>query len=136
MKLRARSRNTGNSRWSRRSARYAADFRRRVLTAYSHRCAMCGLALRLLDSAHIGPAARPESTDETASGIALCALHHRAFDRAFVTFDNDYRTRMNEPTVQALIDTRQANGRDGFRQALRPVLALPPDRRDRPAPTS
>ena len=35
-----------------------SDFRRRVLTAYSHRCAMCGLALRLLDGrAH--PASRP-----------------------------------------------------------------------------
>ena len=112
----------------------AADFRRRVLTAYGHRCAMCGLALRLLDSAHIVPAARPESSDETANGIALCALHHRAFDRAFVTFDNDYRTRMNEPMVRALIDARQATGLDGFRQALRSVLALPPDRRDRPAP--
>ena len=32
------------------------DFRQRVLTAYGHRCAMCGIQLKLLDTAHeVGP---------------------------------------------------------------------------------
>ena len=109
-----------------------SDFRRRVLTAYSHRCAMCGLALRLLDGAHILPAAHADSSDETQNGVALCALHHRAFDRAFVTFDRSYRVHVNHHKEQDLIAARQAQGLDEFKQALRPVLALPPDRRDHP----
>ena len=109
-----------------------SDFRRRVLTAYSRRCAMCGLALRLLDGAHILPAAHADSSDETANGVALCALHHRAFDRALVTFDNAYRIHVNHRKEQDLIAAHEAQGLDEFKQALRPALALPPDRRDRP----
>ena len=33
---------------------------------------MYSLALRLLDSAHVVPAARPERSGEAANGIALC----------------------------------------------------------------
>ena len=57
------------------------DFRDRVLTAYGHHCAMCGVQLRLLDAAHIIPVAHPGSTDETCNGVTLCALHHRAYDK-------------------------------------------------------
>lgn len=40
----------------------ALDFTRRVLSAYDHRCAMCGSQLRLVDGAHILPASehRPD----------------------------------------------------------------------------
>ena len=54
------------------------DFRSRVLGAYGHSCAMCGIQLGLLDAAHILPAAHPDSTDDTNNGVALCTLHHRA----------------------------------------------------------
>ncbi|MQX37616.1 HNH endonuclease [Roseospira navarrensis] len=110
------------------------DFRDRVLTAYSHRCAICGVQLRLLDAAHILPAAHPDSSDGTSNGVALCALHHRAFDRAFVTFGSDYRIHINDEMVEELKAADRAGGLDVFEQALRPILALPPDRKDRPAP--
>ena len=108
-------------------------FRKRVLTAYGQSCAMCGLQLRLLDGAHILPAAHPDSTDGTNNGIALCALHHRAFDRALVTFDFGFRIHVNGNMVDGLKVTKHAGGLDAFKNALRPVLALPPDKRDRPA---
>lgn len=107
-------------------------FRRRVLTAYGQRCAMCGIQLQLLEGAHILPAAHPESTDDTNNGIALCVLHHRAFDRALVTFDPDFRIGVNENAIQALTASDQIGGLDEFRRALRPMIELPPDRRDRP----
>ena len=110
----------------------ALDFRDRVLTAYSHRCAVCDMQLNLLDGAHILPVSEPGSTDETSNGVALCTLHHRAYDRALVTFDNDYRIHLSSLRVDELVE----DGHDGklpeFRRALRRTLHLPPDRRDRP----
>lgn len=117
---------------TRRSLR-ANDFRRRVMTAYGYSCAMCGTQLRLLEGAHILPAAHPDSTDETCNGLALCVLHHRAYDRAFVAFDAEFRIRLNESMARELEARRQDGGLQAFRDALRPILALPPDRRDRPA---
>lgn len=64
-------------------------FRDAVLTAYERRCAVCDYDIRLsddlfgLDAAHIrwhshgGP-------DTIPNGLALCAFHHRAFDRGAI----------------------------------------------------
>ena len=109
------------------------NFRARVLTAYGHRCAMCGVQLRLLDAAHILPVKFPSSTDGTDNGVALCVLHHRAYDRAFVTFDPDYRVRVNEVMAKELKVEDHGGGLDRFKQILRPILILPPDKKDRPA---
>ena len=111
----------------------AIGFRSRVLRAYGDSCAMCGVQLRLLDAAHILPAAHPDSTDGTDNGVALCALHHRAFDRTLVTFDGQFRTHVNETALTRLQQENQTAGLAEFRRALRPILALPPARRDRPA---
>lgn len=64
----------------RRMAR-AERFRRMVLTAYKGRCAMCGLGLDLVEAAHVLPVAAKEGIDDPSNGIALCANHHRVFDR-------------------------------------------------------
>ena len=109
------------------------SFRNRVLGAYGHSCAMCGLQLGLLDAAHILPAAHRDSTDDTSNGVALCALHHRAFDRTLVTFDAEFRTHANEAMISRLAAENRDGGLTTFRRALRPVLTLPPDRRDRPS---
>lgn len=107
-------------------------FRNRVLRAYGHSCAMCGVQLGLLDAAHILPAAHPDSTDSTNNGVALCALHHRAFDRTLVTFDSEFRTHANEDMISRLAAENKDGGLTAFRSALQPILAVPPDRRDRP----
>ena len=109
------------------------DFRERVLTAYSHRCAMCGVQLRLLDSAHILPVAHPDSTDGTNNGVALCALHHRAFDKALITFAPDFRIFVNKRMIEELRTADRAGGLNRFEDGLRPILALPPYKRDRPS---
>lgn len=115
-----------------RRALRALDFGDRVLSAYRHRCAMCGIQLELLDGAHILPVAEPDSTDETANGIALCSLHHRAYDRSLVTFDPDYRIHLNEDRIQELRDAHLHGGLPAFRQALRAVISLPADAGNRP----
>ncbi|WP_420403885.1 HNH endonuclease [Nisaea sp.] len=118
---------------SARKALREADFRGRVLTAYSNSCAMCGVQLRLLDAAHILPAAHPDSTDETRNGIALCASHHRAFDRGLVTFDSGFHIHRNEEMERELVRSGLDGGIDDFRNSLFPMIEVPPNRSDRPA---
>ena len=116
-----------------RKALRDANFKDRVLTAYSNACAMCGIQLRLLDAAHILPAAHPDSTDETSNGVALCALHHRAYDRALVTFDAGYRVHRNETMEQEFVASGLDGGLADFGTRLFPVIRVPPAHADRPA---
>ena len=109
------------------------SFRHRVLTAYGQRCAMCGIQLKLLDGAHILPAKHPDSTDQTHNGIALCALHHRSYDNALVTFDAGFETHLNDEMIDSLKADNLMGGLERFEDGLRPVILLPPDRRDRPS---
>lgn len=113
----------------------ALDFSRRVLTAYGHRCAMCGIQLRLIDGAHILPVAHAESTDQTSNGVALCTLHHRAYDRALITFGSDFSIHVSESRMNELGAEDKAGGAKAFRAALRPILNTPPDKKDRPGAT-
>jgi putative restriction endonuclease len=108
------------------------SFRRRVLNAYSHTCAVCGIQLELLDAAHILPVADPSSTDETANGIALCVLHHRAYDLGFVTFDESYSTVINQERAEIMKRKDRSRGLAKFVSDMRSVIMLPPDKRDHP----
>jgi putative restriction endonuclease len=66
-------------------------FRERVLRAYSERCALCQLRhSELLDAAHITPDSDSEGEPVVSNGIALCKLHHAAFDRFFFAIRPDY----------------------------------------------
>ena len=94
----------------------ALDFNRRVLSAYAHQCAMCGTQLRLVDGAHILPVAHGDSTDDTSNGVALCALHHRAYDRGLVAFEPTGKVTINEKLVKKLKDDHRAAGLAKFRE--------------------
>lgn len=74
----------------RRGQRY---FRQAVLNAYDGRCAVTGMAIReLLVASHIIPWKRSvEHRLDPQNGIALNALHDRAFDLGLITFDEDLR---------------------------------------------
>lgn len=68
-------------------------FREMVLTGYAGRCALTGIDdARLLNASHIlGWAESPEHRMRPTNGICLNALHDRAFDRALISFDEDWR---------------------------------------------
>lgn len=67
-----------------KSRLHQAHFRRLVLDAYRHRCAVCELRVRpLLDAAHILPDSRG-GRPVVQNGLGLCALHHRAMDRGLL----------------------------------------------------
>lgn len=77
------------------------NFRRAVLNAYSHRCAVCGFQVLLsgksiaLEAAHIqwhqasGPAI-------LQNGIALCVMHHKVFDLGAFTITADYKVIISD----------------------------------------
>ena len=108
------------------------SFRRRVLTAYSFHCAVCGVQLKLVEAAHIIPVNHDNGTDETRNGIALCALHHKAYDQALITIVEDYSIQINRNRVTELQNQKLSDGLAKFSQDLRPIIILPPAVTDRP----
>jgi putative restriction endonuclease len=74
-------------------------FRTRVLHAYERRCAVCRLPFgELLDAAHIktdadGGAAR------ISNGLALCRIHHGAFDTNILGIDANYTVAIRESVL-------------------------------------
>ena len=70
---------------------YQRSFREKVLSAYRSQCAFCRLRHReLLDAAHIIPDNLPESEPTVNNGLALCKLHHAAFDSFMLGVTPDY----------------------------------------------
>lgn len=66
-------------------------FRERVLEAYQHQCTLCRLRRdELLDAAHIVPDTEPDGVASVNNGLALCRLHHAAFDKFFVGVRPNY----------------------------------------------
>jgi putative restriction endonuclease len=65
-------------------------FKLDVMRAYRHRCAICTLREReLVQAAHIVPDVEPEGIAAVVNGLALCAIHHLAFDRNLLGIDPD-----------------------------------------------
>ena len=63
-------------------------FKLDVMRAYRHRCAICALRERtLVQAAHIVPDVEPEGIAAVVNGLALCAIHHLAFDRNVLGID-------------------------------------------------
>ena len=69
-------------------------FRSAVIHAYERRCAVCRLPFaELLDAAHIKPDADGGSAKVT-NGLALCKIHHGAFDKNIIGISPDYVVRV------------------------------------------
>ena len=100
-------------------------FRRDVLRAYSHRCAICGIQLDLVDAAHIIPHSHPEGYDTISNGLALCVLHHRSFDTGLLYVREDYSIQVNPAKVSYLGRIDRTDGLVQYRQQLRDHLLLP-----------
>jgi putative restriction endonuclease len=63
-------------------------FRAAVLRAYSTRCAVCRLhEAQLLQAAHIVEDRDPLGGATIVNGVALCAIHHLAYDRNLMGID-------------------------------------------------
>jgi hypothetical protein len=109
-------------------------FSLRVRAAYDHRCAVCDVQLDLIEAAHIDPVEDPESNDDVANGMALCALHHLAYDTGLINIEASGAIAVNESRVEQLRDRLRVDGLDAFRKALRKNIRVPTVERQRPAP--
>jgi putative restriction endonuclease len=104
-----------------------SSFKREVLFAYGHTCAVTRVQLRLVEAAHILPVGSPESADHVTNGIALSPTYHRAFDAGLIFLDDRYEMRLNENRITEFTGLGLAGGLQGFRSVLGRIF-LPPDR--------
>lgn len=108
------------------------SFRERVVRAYRMSCAFCRLRHEeLLDAAHIIPDTDPEGQPVVANGLALCKLHHAAFDRNFIGVRPDYVIEVSRSILLEEDGPMLRHGLQGLHQ--RPIL-LPSLAFDRPDP--
>lgn len=114
--------------------RRESSFRTRVLSAYEHHCAICDVQLDLLEAAHIIPVKSSESNDLTSNGMALCYLHHKAYDHALLGVDERYRVIRNDKVLSRLERRRRLDGLENFLDALKPTIRLPDAPANRPRP--
>jgi putative restriction endonuclease len=88
-------------------------FRRIVLTAYEHQCAVCGLQILLsgssvaLEAAHI-QWHQADGPSTARNGLCLCSLHHKLFDLGAITVSKEFTAIVSD----------QAGGLLGFQEHL------------------
>lgn len=71
-------------------------FRAKVMRAYSSTCAVCSLKHPdLLDAAHIVSDASIGGYATVTNGLALCKIHHAAYDRNLLGISPDYVVRID-----------------------------------------
>ena len=75
-------------------------FHIRVLKAYRDLCTICRLKHReLLDAAHIIPDSEPDGHPVVQNGLALCKLHHAAYDKGVLGISPDYEVAIREDVL-------------------------------------
>ncbi|MEQ6889006.1 HNH endonuclease [Halomonas sp. CS7] len=108
---------------------HQAEFRARVMQAYSSRCAMTGLPVpQLLEAAHIIPDSHQASTAEVSNGVLLTGLHHRAYDAGLVGIDPNYRIHVDD----ALLATKDGPLLESVKQLHGQQISLPRNAKQRP----
>jgi putative restriction endonuclease len=107
-------------------------FRPRVLRAYESRCAICRLGhASLLDAAHILPDRHPQGEPVVPNGLAMCKIHHAAYDADILSIRPDHVVEVH-PDILA-----EAGGpmlRHGLQEMHGTRMSLPRSRRDYPDP--
>ncbi|KGM13412.1 HNH endonuclease [Cellulomonas bogoriensis] len=107
-------------------------FRTRVLLAYQTRCAVCSLKHgSLLDAAHIVPDGNddPRGLPTTPNGLALCKIHHAAYDQNMLGVSPDYTVEINRDVLEEIDGPMLKHGIQAMHGR---TLTLPSKKTDRP----
>jgi putative restriction endonuclease len=109
------------------------NFRKQVLSAYSHRCSMCRLPhQKLLEAAHITPDADEFGDPVVPNGLSLCRIHHRAFDVKYLSVNPE------DLRIHVLPSLLRENEVPMFRHSIQDLegkeLVLPRLKSDSPDP--
>jgi putative restriction endonuclease len=109
-------------------------FRAKVMTAYSISCAVCDLKhARLLDAAHILPDSHVDGFTRVTNGLALCKIHHAAFDSNILGITADFQVKVDEEIMQE-VDGPML--RHGLQDMDGRTIRLPRRRADHPSQDS
>jgi hypothetical protein len=107
-------------------------FRVDVLRAYRTRCAVCSLReAPLLQAAHIVEDRDPRGAAAVINGIALCAIHHLAYDRNLLGIAPDGVVHIASRLLAEIDGPMLQVGLQGFHGS---AIQQPRDPRDRPDP--
>lgn len=108
-------------------------FRATVMCAYETRCAVCALRhTELLDAAHIVPDSEEAGVASVRNGIALCKIHHAAFDAKILGIRPDKVVQIRADLLEEVDGPMLQYGlKERHNQAL---MALPRARREQPDP--
>ena len=91
------------------------EFRERVLEAYQRHCAICRLRHdQLLEAAHIVGDREMLGAATVPNGIALCSLHHAAFDAHLMTVRPDYHIEVRPDVLEETDGPMLIHGLQGF----------------------
>jgi putative restriction endonuclease len=107
-------------------------FANQIMLAYDTMCAVCTLAHReLLDAAHIVPDSDPLGLPVVQNGLALCKIHHAAYDRNILGIRPDFVVEIHERLLHEIDGPMLTHGLQGHHgERLR---KLPTTRSERPA---
>jgi putative restriction endonuclease len=107
-------------------------FRQNVLIAYRHRCTVCALREpALVQAAHIVEDIAEEGIAAVVNGLALCAIHHLAYDRNLLGIDPAGVVHIARRLREEHDGPMLREGIQGFHGAS---IALPRRPEDRPDP--
>ncbi|MGH2917055.1 MAG: HNH endonuclease [Solirubrobacteraceae bacterium] len=122
-------------RYATREAAYRLHqhrFRHAVLRAYRTRCTICSLKeASLLQAAHIVEDRDPLGGATVINGLALCAIHHLAYDRNLLGIDPDGVVHMQARLLRETDGPMLTNGLQHFHGARILQPRRPEDRPDR-----
>ena len=108
-------------------------FRATVMRAYDTRCAVCALAhSALLDAAHIVPDADEAGIASVRNGLALCKIHHAAYDVHILGISPDHVVEIRQDLLEEIDGPMLEHGlkeRHGEK-----LMVLPAMRSERPDP--
>ena len=111
---------------------HQAAFRRRVLVAYDSACTICRLGHQeLLDAAHILPDRHERGTPVVTNGLALCKIHHAAFDANILGIRPDHVVEIRHEILE------ERDGpmlRHGLQELNGVTITAPRRERDHPDP--
>jgi putative restriction endonuclease len=105
-------------------------FRARVLSAYESRCAVCRLRHgQLLDAAHIIADGEPHGDPVVPNGLALCKIHHAAFDHDIMGIRPDLSVHIRQDILDEVDGPMLRHGLQGMHGA---ALTAPRSREAQP----
>ena len=106
------------------------QFRERVVHAYRCQCAICRLKhAALLDAAHIIPDREEHGVPEVFNGLALCKLHHAAFDQNLLGIRSDCVVEIHPRVLDEEDGPMLMHGLKGFHLAR---IQVPRNKADKP----